>query len=173
MTQGLALLKLGKTEYAIEAGQTVWVPFDALVGLTFFPNTLVQRVEVSSRVTKSLPKHGGYVELNPLTSAILDRLAEEPQCHQAQQKLLSVLLDELVNIDPELSENSLTMKLQQWSPVKGDSKLLAEQHITLKLREATKRIQSGAKKSQVINDLFEGNEQVYTQLEQTILGKTK
>ena len=173
VNQGLALLKLGKIEYAIEDGQTVWLPFDALVGVTFFPNTCAQRVEVSCRVTEPLPKQGGYVELTPLGSAIVDRLGEEQQSQQAEKKLLSVLLDELVNMEPELSQSALTVNIQKWSPSKNDNTLSAEQHITLTLREATKRIQSGVKKSQVINDLFEGNEQVYEQLEQTILRHSK
>ena len=59
VNQGLALLKLGKIEYAIEDGQTVWLPFDALVGLTFFPNTCAQRVEVSCRI---YDKNGNVID---------------------------------------------------------------------------------------------------------------
>lgn len=34
--QGLLLFRLGKHEYAVEKGQTLWIPFDCLCGLTFF-----------------------------------------------------------------------------------------------------------------------------------------
>lgn len=171
VTQGLALIKFGKTEYAIEAGQYVWIPFDSLIALTFFPNTQIQKIEVSSRVKAPFPKNGGYVALNDLATAILNRLSVLPQTRESQKKLLAVLIDELSTLRPELSESTLTTQLKQWSPSTNDTTLLAEQHLALKLREATKRIQSGAKRAQVITELFEGNELVYTQLEQAILGK--
>ncbi|WP_216602174.1 AraC family transcriptional regulator [Vibrio pectenicida] len=170
--QGMALLKFGKVEYVIERGQTVWIPFDSLCALTFFPRTQVQRVEVSSRVSALLPQKGGYVQLNELTTAILNRLLDSQQSHKSQQKLLVVLLDDLVTLDPKLMESKLTAYLKQWSPSISDNKLLAEQHLALKLREATKRMQSGVKRSKVIADLFENNHFVFTQLEQSILGYT-
>ncbi|WP_252724485.1 AraC family transcriptional regulator [Vibrio hepatarius] len=168
----MALLKFGKVEYVIEKGQTVWIPFDSLCALTFFPRTQVQKVEVSSRVKALLPQKGGYVQLNELTSAILTRLLNSRQSHESHQKLLAVLLDDLVTLEPELRENRLTAYLKQWSPSINGSNLLAEQHLALKVREATKRMQSGVKRSKVIADLFENNDIVYTQLEQSILGYT-
>ncbi|MDF4535615.1 AraC family transcriptional regulator, partial [Vibrio parahaemolyticus] len=48
--QGLLLFRLGKHEYAVEKGQTLWIPFDCLCGLTFFPDTHITPVDFSLRL---------------------------------------------------------------------------------------------------------------------------
>ncbi|MFN3016246.1 AraC family transcriptional regulator [Vibrio coralliilyticus] len=168
--QGLALMKLGKSEYAIEAGQTVWIPFDVLCALTFFPQSQVQQVEVSCRVTTSLPKQGGFVTLNELTNALLNRLKVMDETHDAQRDILTVLQAELSALKPQLKESRLTRLISQWSP-NTDSKLLAEQQLVLTVREAHKRMKSGKKREHIISDLFDNNEAMYSQIEHAILGK--
>ncbi|MCG9677477.1 AraC family transcriptional regulator [Vibrio sp. Isolate24] len=168
--QGLTLLKLGKTEYAIEAGQAVWIPFDALCALTFFPQTQVQQIEVSSRVTSFLPKQGGFVTLNELTNALLNRLKVMEDRHDAKKNLLTVLQEELSSFKPQLKESELTQQINQWAP-NIDSKLLVEQQLVLNVREAYKRMQSGQSRHQVVAELFEGNEAMYSQIEKTIRGE--
>ena len=88
--QGLVLIKLGKLEYAVEAGQSFWLPFDTLASITYTPATLVRDVQISSRVTLPLAKQGGYVELNELMLALLNRLVTLASNREAQLDLLAV-----------------------------------------------------------------------------------
>ncbi|RJX68930.1 AraC family transcriptional regulator [Vibrio sinensis] len=168
--QGLALLKLGKTEYAVEAGQTVWIPFDSLCSLTFFPNTHIQRIEVSSRVTSRLPKQGGFVQLNELCTALLNRLGEQQQAHEKTVPMLAVFKQELSLLAPELNESEMTQAINHWK-VDVKSTLSSEVQLVLKMREAGKRMLSGQKQAQVVADLFGNQMEAYLQLRSALLGE--
>lgn len=167
--QGLVLVKLGKLEYTVEAGEAFWLPFDVLTSVTFTPATLVRSVQVSSRVTLSLPKQGGYVELNELSSAILNRLATLADNRDAQVDLLAVLRHELTSLKPLLKENKFTKAVNQWQ-AKQPSQLPNELQLVLTVREASKQMKSGKKREDVVTTLFDGNESLLSGLEQAILG---
>jgi hypothetical protein len=167
--QGLVLVKLGKLEYTVEAGEAFWLPFDVLTSVTFTPATLVRSVQVSSRVTLSLPKQGGYVELNELSSAILNRLATLADNRDAQVDLLAVLRHELTSLKPLLKENKFTKAVNQWQ-AKQPSQLPNELQLVLTVREASKQMKSGKKREDVVATLFDGNESLLSGLEQAILG---
>lgn len=167
--KGLALVKLGKQEYAVEAGQSFWLPFDALTSITYTPKTLVRSVHVSSRVTSQLPKQGGYVELNELMTAVLNRLATLVANREAQLDLLAVLRQELTSLKPVLKESKLSQKINHWK-VNQTSSLANELQLVLTVREACKQMKSGKKREQVVSTLFDGNESLLTGLEKTILG---
>lgn len=167
--KGLALVKLGKQEYAVEAGQSFWLPFDALTSITYTPKTLVRSVQVSSRVTSQLPKQGGYVELNELMTAVLNRLATLVANREAQLDLLAVLRQELTSLKPVLKESKLSQKINHWK-VNQTSSLANELQLVLTVREACKQMKSGKKREQVVSTLFDGNESLLTGLEKTILG---
>ncbi|MGD8230902.1 AraC family transcriptional regulator [Vibrio sp. TRT 1302] len=167
--KGLALVKLGKQEYAVEAGQSFWLPFDALTSITYTPKTLVRSVQVSSRVTSQLPMQGGYVELNELMTAVLNRLATLVANREAQLDLLAVLRQELTSLKPVLKESKLSQKINHWK-VNQTSSLANELQLVLTVREACKQMKSGKKREQVVSTLFDGNESLLTGLEKTILG---
>lgn len=167
--QGLVLVKLGKLEYTVEAGEAFWLPFDVLTSVTFTPATLVRSVQVSSRVTLSLPKQGGYVELNELSSAILNRLTTLADNRDAQVDLLAVLRHELTSLKPLLKENKFTKAVNQWQ-AKQPSQLPNELQLVLTVREASKQMKSGKKREDVVATLFDGNESLLSGLEQAILG---
>ncbi|MDA0150120.1 AraC family transcriptional regulator [Vibrio sp. LaRot3] len=166
--QGIVLARLGKQEYAIEAGQSLWLPFDSLTALTFFPQTKTSTVEVSCRVTKPLPANGGYVGLNELTTALMNRLTILDE-HQHKQALLTVMLDELAQLKPKLENSALTQQINAWS-VNQPSNLAKDCQLVLQLREARKWLLSGKKEDQVIEQLFAGDKAAYQSLKSAILG---
>lgn len=167
--KGLVLVRLGKMEYAIEEGQSFWLPFDTLSALTLVPNTLIDRIEVSSRVSTFMPKQGGYVELNELVTAILNRLRCIGDKRELQQELLVVLRSELANLKPKIRETSFTQRISAWSANKP-STLPSELQLVLKIREARKQMLSGKKRDHVLTTLFNGDAELYNNLEKIILG---
>ncbi|WP_367989716.1 AraC family transcriptional regulator [Vibrio sp. NTOU-M3] len=164
---GLVLLRMGKMEYAVEPGQFVWVPFDCLTAMSYFPNTLVQSVEISSRVTLPMPKQGGFVEPNELTNAIINRLAQTTE--SSPSELLNVLKLELASIKPVLALTPLSEQINQWA-ITHHSSLTPEIQLVLKMREVRKRLLSGQKELKVVEELFNGQREIFTQLSSSILG---
>ncbi|MDC5818396.1 AraC family transcriptional regulator [Vibrio europaeus] len=168
--QGLVLVKLGKLEYAVEAGQSFWLPFDTLTSLTYTPNTIVSSVGVSSRVVAPFPKQGGYIQAEELLSALLNRLEIHNGHHERQVDLLKVVQSELTTLKPELKETRYTKQINQWQADK-ESSLSNELKLVLRVREANKQMQSGKKRPMVVESLFDGNDALLVSLEQTILGR--
>ncbi|MFB9215732.1 AraC family transcriptional regulator [Vibrio sinaloensis] len=169
--EGLVLVKLGKQEYAIEPGSSFWLPFNALCSLTYFPNSKVEKVDVSCRVTTQMPVQGGYVQLNELCQAIVTRLGDHTSNEQAKAELLAVLRTEFSSMAPKLHQSKLNALINQWHWDILDSALSREQQLVLKMREASKMMLSGKKRPQVIEQLFDGDEITFTQLEAVLLGK--
>lgn len=169
--EGLVLFKLGKLEYAVEAGDTFWLPFDTLCAITYFPNSVTQSVEISSRVQLSLPQQGGYVKLNELSRALFNRLADNTRTSANDKDLLTVLKTEISSSQPKLKESPLTKQINQWQWDGLDSALSNEHQLVLKVREANKMMLSGKKRAQVVELMFNGDEQVFAQLETVIAGK--
>ncbi|WP_122046189.1 AraC family transcriptional regulator [Vibrio atlanticus] len=173
---GLVLIKLGKQEYAVEPGQSVWVPYDCLTSLTYFPNTQVDRVDFSVRLTDSFPRQAGYVTQTNLSSALLEKLEvtksrslKTKNTEQAFKDMLSVLKQEVLSFKPLLCESALSQRFNQWNV--DDSNLPQEHTLVMVMREAKKRMQSGQKRTLVIDDLFSGKEEEFEQLCMLVFGE--
>ncbi|MGF1800920.1 AraC family transcriptional regulator [Vibrio gigantis] len=176
---GLVLIKLGKQEYAVEPGQSVWIPYDCLTSLTYFPNTQVNRVDFSVRLTDSFPRQAGYITQTNLSSALLEKLEKleltkarttnANNTEQAFKDMLSVLKQEVLAFKPLLCESALSQRFNQWNI--DDSNLPQEHTLVMVMREAKKRMQSGQKRSLVIDDLFSGKEEEFEQLCMLVFGE--
>jgi len=168
--QGLVLVKLGKHEFAIEPNQLFWLPFDTLTSLTYTPNTIVDTIELSSRVSFPLPTQAGFVKANELVSALLNRLKDFAEQRDKQVDLLKVLKHELSEIIPTLKESKLSKQISQWR-FDNESPLETELQLVLRVREANKQMQSGKKRPAVVEMLFDGNESLFAGLEKAVLGR--
>lgn len=169
--RGLTLFKLGKQEYAVEAGQAIWIPIECLSSLSFFPNTEITRVDFSVRLRDQFPHQAGFVSLSNLSLALLARLQQSQQGDEVYPHLLQVLKDEVKNFEPNLIESGLTKKLAAWRPDQSQS-VNKEQHLVLLVREAMKRKLSGTKTEKVVEEFFSNNQPQYEQMCQLILGRT-
>ncbi len=169
--RGLALFKLGKQEYAVEAGQAIWIPIECLSSLSFFPNTEITRVDFSVRLRDQFPHQAGFVTLSNLSLALLARLQQSQQGDAVYPHLLQVLKDEVKNFEPKLIESALTKKLAGWKPVQPQT-VHKEIHLVLLIREAMKRKLSGAKIQTIAEELFSNDQQQFKQMCQLILGRT-
>ncbi len=169
--RGLALFKLGKQEYAIEADQAIWIPIECLSSLSFFPNTEITRVDFSVRLRDKFPHQSGFVTLSNLSLALLTRLKQSQQDDEVYPHLLQVLKDEVKNFEPKLIESVLTQKLANWLPNQSQT-VVKEHHLVLLVREAMKRRLSGTKTEKIVEELFSSDEQQFEQMCQLILGRT-
>jgi hypothetical protein len=173
---GLVLIKLGKQEYAVESGQSIWIPYDCLTSLTYFPNTQINRVDFSVRLTDSFPRQAGYITQTNLSLALLNKLAltktrakNTNNTDQAFKDMLSVLKQEILAFKPLLFESALSLRFNQWNI--DHSNLQQEHTLVMVMREAKKRMQSGQKRALVIEDLFSGKEEEFEQLCMLVFGK--
>lgn len=167
---GLVLVRLGKNEYAIKPGQAMWLPFDCLTSICCLPQTRMHTVELSCRVSSPLPKQAGYIELNELSAALLNRMATLADDHQAKINLLTVLREDLHHYAPTLELDSFSDQISRWQP-NVSSPLDQNIQVALRVREARKRLLSGQGKAKVINELFSGSEEAYHAICQTVLGE--
>ena len=167
---GLVLVRLGKNEYALTQGQVMWLPFDCLTSICCFPNTTLQAIDVSCRVSAALPKQAGYVKLNELSQALLNRMASMPDNHQEKVDLLNVMLKELGHYSPKLTLNDFSAKISHWQP-NMNSDLPHEIQMVLRVREARKRLLSGQAKTQIIDDLFSGDCNAFDAIFHSVFGK--
>lgn len=168
---GVALFKLGKQEYAIEANQSIWIPIECLCALSFFPNTKITRVDFSVRLRDPFPHQSGFVKLSNLGSALLDRIQEQDQKdEEVYPHLLQVLKNEVKKFEPTLTESALTKQLENWQPHQPQS-VSKEHHLVLLVREAMKKKLSGAKTDVIIEDLFSSNQAQFEQICQLIIGR--
>ncbi|KQA26141.1 AraC family transcriptional regulator [Vibrio metoecus] len=168
--QGLLLCRLGKHEYAVERGQTLWIPFDCLCGLTFFPDTQITRVDFSLRLNTRFPHNAGLIKCSDLALALLHRLQSCERHHPAFTHLTQLLMLELTTGDPKLKMSPLTQAIAEWQP-QAHASVSKEQHVVLLVREALKRSQSGAQTHSIIEQLFANSAEQYQQLCQLILGR--
>ena len=165
---GLVLVKLGKQEYAIEKNQSIWIPFDCLTSLTYFPNTEIEQVDFSIRLNDAFPQQAGYVEHTPLSKAVLDKLSTNKLSEEHQKDLLSVLKQETIAFKPKLASSPLSEQVNMWSS--EEPTLNQEQTLVMMMREAKKRMQSGQKKPKVIDDLFAGKSEEFDLLSVLVFG---
>jgi hypothetical protein len=144
-------------------GESFWLPFDALSAMTVVPNSTISCIQFSIRTRESLPHQGGYVEMTPLLIAGLDKLHSPTISEQAQQRLLSVMQDELLeaSLHTDLSEESKSINtylsaLTENKTTSGYS-VSPDMMMTLKVREADKMRKSGAKNDMIAARYFSGN----------------
>lgn len=171
VTQGLMLLRLGKTEYAVEAGDSVWIPFDCLCALTFFPHTHIERVDLSVRNRLPLPTQAGYVKQSELSQALLNKLANSAHSADFSAAIFALLKQEMCAFSPLLYTSTLSQAISQWQP-DGDVVLPQMQQLVLTVREAKKRMQSGASAAQVAAELFNENHEEFEQLYYLVTGES-
>ena len=163
VVEGLALIKLGKHEYAIEPGQHFWIPQGCLSALTFLPNTRVTRCAFSVRLTDEFPLQAGYVEPSSLLSALIEKLVTTKARSEHQLNLLTVVRHEVLTLKPVLTRSVLTDSINQWTPG-CESRVSIELCLVLTLREARKMKLSGKKQSEIVSKLFDNNLGEYEQL---------
>ncbi|MFV0446966.1 MAG: AraC family transcriptional regulator [Vibrio sp.] len=171
VNRGLALFKLGKQEYAIESGQTIWIPIECLCSLTFLPNTHITRIDFSVRLRDEFPHQSGFIKLTELSSAVLNSIQSAKTNDEVYPHLLQVLKAEVKKLEPKLVENSLSQQFARWQPDQ-QGVINKEHHVSLLVREAMKRKLSGTKLQLIIDELFSGNTAQFEQLCQLVLGNT-
>ncbi len=160
---GAVLVRLGKWEYLVMPGESFWLPFDALSAMTVVPNSTISCVQFSIRTRESLPHQGGYVGMTPLLVAGLNKLQSLTMSEQAQQRLLSVIQDELLeaSLHTDLSEESKSINaylsaLTENKTTTGYS-VSPDMMMVLKVREADKMRKSGVKNDMIAARYFSGN----------------
>jgi hypothetical protein len=174
--QGLVLVRLGKMEYAAEAGQSWWLPFDCLTSLTYMPDTRYSQIDLSVRLQLNLPHQAGQIHLSPLAHEALLRLRHLQRNEPLFEPLSTILKYEAATFQPELTVSPLTTAISQWRPTSDTSdsnsnqSLSAELLLALRVREAYKLEQSGQKALVIAEQLFQGNANQYQQLKQLLLG---
>ena len=169
---GLVLVRLGKLEYALEAGEGWWIPADCLVSLTFMPNSKSIQLDLSQRLTLNFPNQSGNVELSSLGFEGLKQLETIDREHPLYPPLSELLVYEATQWKPRLIESPLTQAVSRWQPqaVKNQSHALsAEIQLALLIREARKLELSGKKEPQIAALWFDGNIQQYQQLKAILL----
>lgn len=163
VVEGLAIIKLGKHEYAIEPGQHFWIPQGCLSSLTFLPNTRVTRCDFSVRLTDAFAQQAGYVKPSALLSALIEKLVTTKARSEHQMDLLAVVRHEVLILKPMLTSSPLTDSINKWKPG-CDSSISIELCLVLTLREARKMKLSGKKQTDIVAKLFNNNDEEYEQL---------
>lgn len=169
---GMALIKLGKKEYALKKGESFWIPFDCLTSITYMPETLASVVDFSVRLRDRFPSQSGFVELPNVTRSAIEKLATSNVSRQQQNALLEVIRFEMTEVKPELKLCRQSEQFSNWKPDHQMQGLPKEIHLALKVREAKKRLLSGSKREDVIEALFNGSEADFAHLSQLVLGKS-
>ncbi|WP_063344563.1 AraC family ligand binding domain-containing protein [Vibrio jasicida] len=163
VVEGLAIIKLGKQEYAIEPGQYFWIPQGCLSSLTFLPNTRTTRCDFSVRLNDEFAQQAGFVKPSALLKALMDKLVTTEPRSEKQLDLLTVAKYEALELKPKLTGSHLTSLINQWKPG-CESPISIELCLVLTLREARKMKLSGKKQMDIVERLFASNEEEYEQL---------
>jgi hypothetical protein len=171
VVEGLAIIKLGKREYAIEPGQYFWIPQGCLSSLTFLPNTRVRRCDFSIRLAEGFSQQAGYIKPSVLLKALMDKLPSVEARSDIQLNLLAVVKHEVLTISATLSSSALSKAINQWQPG-CDASISIELCLVLTLREARKMKLSGKKQAEIVAELFAGNSEEYEQLCFLVFGET-
>ncbi|MGR5237138.1 AraC family transcriptional regulator [Vibrio alfacsensis] len=170
VVEGLAIIKLGKLEYAIEPGQYFWIPQGCLSSLTFLPNTRVSHCDFSIRLHDSFAQQAGFVKPSVLLKALVDKLSTTKERNAYQLDLLAVVKHEVIILKPTLTNSPLTTSINQWKPG-CEERISRELCLVLTLREARKMKLSGKKQADIVGRLFAGNEEEYEQLCYLVFGE--
>ncbi|GLT14540.1 AraC family transcriptional regulator [Vibrio algivorus] len=167
---GFASVRLGKTEYVMNAGDTFWLPFDCLNALTYFPNCSLIEVEVSVRSTKNYPHQAGLVQRSALLNVLLETLSQSSfdPSNNEQKKWLEIVGFELEKLSPQLDDSVLTLDNAAKIPSIDQASL----QMALKVRQAFKLRASGIKTERIIDEVFSANAQQAEQLCLAIANKS-
>ncbi|CDT84111.1 conserved hypothetical protein [Vibrio diabolicus] len=153
VVEGLAVIKLGKQEYAIEPGQYFWIPQGCLSSLTFLPNSRVYRCDFSVRLNDDFSQQAGFVKPSPLLKALVEKLATTAERSDLQTDLLTVVRHEVLTLSPKLAHSTLTKTINQWTPG-CDMDISKELCLVLTLREAKKNEAVGKRKKSRLSIRF-------------------
>ncbi|MGR4988020.1 AraC family transcriptional regulator [Vibrio rotiferianus] len=170
VVEGLATIRLGKHEYAIEPGNSFWIPQGCLSSITYFPNCIAVRCDFSVRLRDHFSSQAGFIERSLLLQASLEKLRACDVETSLHNDLLRIIKHEVLDVEPKLITSKASEALMQWTPM-SKNHALKELHLALLVREARKRTLSGIKKGRVVEDLFDGSEQQCDQLSELLLGK--
>ncbi|MGR5528138.1 AraC family transcriptional regulator [Vibrio alfacsensis] len=170
VVEGLAIIKLGRQEYAIEPGQYFWIPQGCLSSLTFLPNTRVNRCDFSVRLKDSFAHQAGFVTPSVLLKALAEKLSTTKERSTYQLDLLTVVKHEALTLKPSLNTSPLTTSINQWK-LGCEERISRELCLVLTLREARKMKLSGLKQADIVEQLFAGNEEEYEQLCYLVFGE--
>lgn len=196
VTQGSALIRLGKQEYMVTKGTGFWIPFDCLHALTVLPGTQYVKVAFSSRLTTPVCKEAGFFKVTPLISAVLEELqfeaghSEELSLDGPAGNLLRVIADQAAKLKVKTNllcpslHHSYTAVLSQM--LKGDKVTdkpaleaicdaigfsSSEFEACIIMREAVKLSRSGRKLKQIAETLNTTQETI-SALAKPILGQS-
>ena len=196
VTEGSALVRLGKQEYLVSKGNGFWIPFDCLHALTILPGTQFDKVAFSSRLTTPLCKEAGFFAVTPLISAVLGELRNqakqnaEMSLNNPAGNLLRVIADQATRL--QVTTNSISPSLNNiyrsalTQLLKGDrvtdkaalsaiSELIGfsatEFEACITMREALKLSRSGRKLNQIADTLNTSQETI-SALSLPILGQS-
>ncbi|MGR6837902.1 AraC family ligand binding domain-containing protein [Aliivibrio wodanis] len=166
---GAVLIRLGKWEHLLLPGELFWLPFDSLTSMTVVPNSIVSSVRFSIRTREALLLQGGYVNTSSFLTAALDKLQSGTMSELAEQRLLLVIQDELLeaSVHTELSTESKNINAYLSSLTENqDSRrydVSPDMMMALKVREADKMRKSGAKNELIAKRYFSGNVELLEQ----------
>ncbi len=99
---GTLLLRLGREEWLLPQGHSVWLPAECLHGLSVLQGSEYARLTFSVRVAAQLPCEAGFLEGAPLLTPLLDELRRQPS-DSGWQGLQGSLLRLLTEILPQCS----------------------------------------------------------------------
>lgn len=111
---GLVLVRLGKADIPVYAGQGFWLPFECLHALTITPDTRLHQLAVSPRTQHPLPERVGHVVLPPLlTAGLMELGTPTASVLTAQQShhIQAVLLDQIMHLAPTQQLDARTQAL--------------------------------------------------------------
>jgi len=196
VTEGSALIRLGKQEFLVSKGTGFWLPFDCLHALTVLPGTQFDKIEFSSRLTTPVCKEAGFFTVTPLITAVLNELRQEAKHNTSLSlsepagNLLRVMADQVANLKVKTNSPCPALRNDYASQLslmtKGDkvtnkSALAAisdvigfsssEFEACLMMREALKLSRSGRKINQIAETLNTSPEAI-SALAKPILGQS-
>ncbi|MDC0611435.1 hypothetical protein OAP63_11905 [Vibrio sp.] len=152
---GVVLCRLGKLEYAIQAGEAFWLPFDCLTSWTIFPNTDFIDITVSARTRTRLPNESGYVSRSEWLNQLIQKMVKTDRASNVYPSLSNVLLNSLSEIAPSLYQSAATKLISTWNP---DNPIENKEiNDILLAREIFKLKQSGKKPQMIADQLLNGS----------------
>lgn len=195
VTDGSALVRLGKQEFLVTKGAGFWLPFDCLHALTVLPGTQYDKIEFSARLTTPVCKEAGFFTVTSLMTALLKELRYEakkasPLClSEPAGNLMRVMADQVATLKVKTNSfcpalpndyNTHLSKMLNGDKVTDKSALGAiseligfstnEFEACIVMREALKLSRSGRKLEQIANTLKTSPEAI-SALAKPILGQ--
>ncbi|MDA9556517.1 hypothetical protein N9R79_03305 [Vibrio sp.] len=167
---GVILAKLGKKEFAVEADQMLWLPFDCLYGLTILPNTQFIDFQVSSRVQHALAHQAGYITPSPLLLELFKATSDENTTSEKQDLINRLILLECSQSEPVLYDTSTSNIINQQLANLETTLTSSELRAALVMRQAHKEMQSGIKEDTVVQRYYQGDHHSFQHMKNALLG---